>query len=74
MSYRTTVDGEVCISAGRCVAERPEFFRFDDDEVAEVIPGATPPPDQAQFDLARACPSGALQLLDVETGEEVDVG
>lgn len=73
MSYRTTVDGEVCISAGRCVAERPEFFRFDDDEVAEVVPGATPPPDQVQLDLARACPSGALQLLDAETGEEIDV-
>lgn len=73
MSYRMTVDGEVCLSAGKCVAERPDVFRFDDDEVAEVIPGAAPPPDQVQLDLARACPSGALQVFDAETGEEIDV-
>lgn len=73
MGYRTTVDGEVCISSGRCVAERPDVFRFDDEEVAEVIPGAAPPPDQEQLDLARACPSGALQVVDAGTGEEIDI-
>lgn len=73
MSYRTTVDDEICISAGRCVAQRPDVFRFDADEVAEVIPGATLPPDRVQLDLARACPSGALQIVDTETGEEIDI-
>jgi ferredoxin len=73
MSCRITVDAEVCISSGRCVAERPDVFRFDGEEIAEVVPGAPSMPDEAQFELARACPSGALQLLDADTGEEVDI-
>ena len=73
MSYRVGVEVEMCISSGRCVAERPDAFRFDDDEVAEVVPGAPVLPDQVQRDLVRACPSGALQLFDARTGEEIEV-
>lgn len=70
---RITVDTEVCISSGRCVAERPDVFRFDAEEVAETVPGAPTPPDDQALGLARACPSGALLLVDAETGEEIDV-
>ena len=35
MSYRIAVDREVCMSSGKCVADAPELFRFDDEEVAE---------------------------------------
>jgi ferredoxin len=73
MSHRIAVDGEVCISSGRCVAERPDVFRFDDDEVAELVPGAPVLPGPEQLDLARRCPSGALQLFDADTGEEIDI-
>ena len=73
VSYRITVDGEVCISSGRCVAERPDVFRFDGDEVAELVPGADLPSDGAQLDLARACPSGALRVCDAESDEEIDI-
>ncbi|WP_433802854.1 ferredoxin [Actinomycetospora sp. CA-084318] len=73
MSYRIVVDGEVCISSGRCVAERPDVFRFDAEEVAEIVPGAPSPPDEQALELARACPSGAVQLVDADTGEEIDV-
>jgi ferredoxin len=73
MGCRITVDGEVCISSGRCIAERPDVFRFDADEVAEVVPGAPAVGEQAQLELARGCPSGALQLRDDETGEEIDI-
>ena len=76
MSYRVEVDGEVCISSGRCVAEHPEAFRFGpdgDDEVAETVPGAPPLPDDAALRLARACPSGALLVFDAGTGDEIDI-
>ena len=72
MSYRIEIDGGVCISSGKCVADRPELFRFDDDELAELIPGAALPPDAALLDLARTCPSGALRLFDGEV--EIDAG
>ncbi|MCD2187907.1 ferredoxin [Actinomycetospora soli] len=73
MSYRVGVDAELCISSGRCVAERPDVFRFDDDELAEVVPGAPEPADDAAVALARGCPSGAISLVDPATGAEIDV-
>ncbi|GAA4680734.1 hypothetical protein GCM10023215_12740 [Pseudonocardia yuanmonensis] len=73
MSYRVSVDPEVCISSGRCVADAPDLFRFDADEIAEPVPGAPQPADERALDLARACPSGALLVHDADTGEEVDV-
>jgi ferredoxin len=72
--YRITVDQDVCLSSGKCVADAPDLFRFDDDEIAEPVPGALPPSDDRILDLARACPSGALVVTDAETGAEIDVG
>ncbi len=71
MAYRVEVDRDVCMSSGTCVADLPAFFRFDDDELAEVVPGAPPPSDSAQLALARACPSGALRVFDGD--EELDL-
>ena len=71
MAYRITVDPEVCISSGKCVADAPQLFRFDDDEIAQVVPGAPVPSDEVVLDLARACPSGAIRVFDGD--EEIDV-
>ncbi|GAY07197.1 ferredoxin [Pseudonocardia sp. N23] len=73
MTYRIGVDAEVCMSSGKCVADAPGLFRFDDDEIAEMIPGAEQPHDERILDLARACPSGALVVTDADSGEEIDV-
>lgn len=66
MAYRAVVDAGLCLSAGRCVADAPDLFRFSDDEVAEPVPGATAP-DERLLALARVCPSGALQVFDGDT-------
>jgi ferredoxin len=73
VSYRISVDSAVCMSSGKCVADAPDVFRFDDDEIAEIVPGATQPADERILDLARACPAGALVVTDVDSGEEIDV-
>ncbi|GAA3237193.1 hypothetical protein GCM10017691_36100 [Pseudonocardia petroleophila] len=73
MTYRISVDRELCISSGKCVADAPDVFDFDADDLAELVPGAAPPPDAVQLDLARSCPSGALQVHDADTGERIDV-
>ena len=58
---RVVVDREVCMSAGVCEMEAPEVFELDDDGVLQV----RQPTDPAQVETAvRACPTGALQLLD----------
>jgi ferredoxin len=64
MAYRIEVDQNLCISSGMCVADAPGLIRFDDDNLAELIPGGEQPPDQALVRLARGCPSGALQVFD----------
>ncbi len=73
MSYRIVVDRDVCMSSGKCVADAPDLFRFDDEEIAELRPEAPPVPDERLLGLARACPSGALVVRDARTGEEIDV-
>jgi ferredoxin len=64
MAYRVEVDPDVCISSGMCVAEEPGLFRFNDEDIAEVIPDGAKLSDDALLRLARTCPSGALQVFD----------
>ncbi len=73
MPYRVSIDKDVCISSGRCVADEPTAFRFDDDELAEPIAEHPPIPDAAIVGVARGCPSGAFTVLD-DRGEPVGVG
>lgn len=72
MTYRASVDKDVCISSGKCVADAPEAFVFDDDEIAEAVDGHPGLSDGALVELARTCPSGAIRVLD-EHGVEVEV-
>lgn len=63
MSQRLWVDPDLCMSSGRCVADLPELFRFDDEEIAEVVPDADLPTDSAVLVAAvRNCPAGAIHL------------
>jgi ferredoxin len=58
---RVVVDRAVCMSSGVCEMEAPETFELDADgllrigEVTDVEAVAT---------AVRACPTGALQLVD----------
>jgi ferredoxin len=58
---RVVVDREVCMSAGVCEMEAPEVFELDADGVLQVHELT----DLAAVETAvRACPTGALQLID----------
>lgn len=46
------------------------MFRFDDDEIAEVVTEHPDLPEAALAEPARACPSGATTLHD-ENGQDV---
>ncbi len=62
MELRVEVNQDFCISSGKCVADEPRVFRFDDEEVAEPT-GTTAGVDRDWlFDVARNCPSGAISL------------
>lgn len=60
--FEVTVDAELCISSGKCVADEPTGFVFDDEEIATVTPEAGGLPKQRLLALARGCPSGALTV------------
>lgn len=72
MAITVTVDDNVCISSGRCVADLPDVFRFDEDEIAEVKPDAALPGIDELVALARLCPSSAIQVA--VDGQPLDVG
>jgi ferredoxin len=58
---RIRVDQDECVSAGRCIAEAPLLFRFDADELSEVIPGQEEVLDEAMaIRIARVCPNRAI--------------
>ena len=69
MTLIPEIDTFACVAHGDCAVVAPQAFRVDD--VAVVV--GTAPEDQLR-EAARACPAGAIVLLDADTGEEVDPG
>jgi ferredoxin len=62
---RVVVDREVCMGAGVCEMEAPEVFELDADGVLQVHgPTDLPAVGTAVETAVRACPTGALQLVD----------
>ena len=58
---RIEVDRRLCMSSGVCEMEAPEVFELDGDGVLQV----RQPADVADVETAvRACPTGALRLID----------
>ena len=72
MGYTAEVDRELCLSAGACVEAAPTAFGWDDEHLAEVLPGAKEVTDDKLLECAKACPATAIHLYD-EDGKEVDL-
>ena len=70
MSYFVRTDKDLCVSAGKCVADEPTVFAFDADELAEVRTDAAVLSNEALVRLARQCPGRAVLLTD-ENGANV---
>ena len=69
---RIEIDRDRCISSGRCVADEPSLFTFDDDELATVIGSAVEHTADRLIRLARNCPGEAITLVDAD-GEVVSL-
>jgi ferredoxin len=69
MAYQVDVVKDVCISSGKCVADAPAVFRFDEEEIAEPTGGPHSLTDAQLVEIARTCPTGAITLR--ENGTEV---
>jgi ferredoxin len=66
MTLTVHIDPDACLGHGDCAAVAPGVFAVAD--IAEVVGPGT----EAQLRAAaRACPAGAIALLDPATGKEV---
>ena len=68
MTLIPRVDELSCCGHGDCAAIAPGVFRVD--EVA-VVTGSGP--DALVLEAARACPAMAIEVVDADTGEPVDL-
>lgn len=71
MGYRIEIDVDECMSSGKCVADFPQGFAFDDDELATLVDGGSALSADEALRAARNCPSRAIRLFDTDTGEAV---
>jgi ferredoxin len=67
MTLIARIDESACLAHGDCAEVAPGAFAVAD--VATVVGDA---PDDLLRAAARACPAGAVVLLDAATGEEVE--
>jgi len=72
MALRAEVLKDRCISSGRCVGDEPTAFRFDTDELAELLPGVETMNEQRLLRIARDCPGEAIVLFN-EHGVAIDL-
>ena len=59
---QVVIDKERCVSSGRCIADEPTAFVFDDSELAEVGPGVDGLSVERLVVLARRCPGLAIEV------------
>ena len=68
MGYRMSLDSDECMSTGRCVADYPSVFDFDEDELA-FIKEEYELSEEECIRAARNCPSRAISVFDKDGNE-----
>lgn len=61
---RLQINVDDCMSSGKCVADYPVAFEFDDEELARLTEGESQLTDEQRLRAARNCPSRAIVLID----------
>lgn len=68
--YRIEVNRSLCIGAASCVAVAPNTFELDNENIA-VIRSGDHDSDETNLLAAQSCPTKAIIVTDIETGEQV---
>ncbi|MEE2683032.1 MAG: ferredoxin [Actinomycetota bacterium] len=63
MTFRIEIEKDDCMSSGKCVADYPNVFDFDDEELAELKSEWNLTDDEI-LRVARNCPSRAILVFD----------
>ena len=67
--YRIKVDRNLCIGAASCVALAMKTFALDSENKAVVLDEAGDPPESIKL-AAESCPTKAIILENIRTGEQ----
>lgn len=60
--YRIEIDRSLCSAYGTCIDVAPDLFELSDDLIAVARVGETDA--EAAVEAARACPMGAIKLVE----------
>jgi ferredoxin len=66
--WRIRIDQDICVGSGTCTSIAPDFFTLNEED-RSCAPSTPVPPDPRLIDAAELCPTGAIELVDDETGE-----
>ncbi|HZZ98612.1 MAG TPA: ferredoxin [Candidatus Saccharimonadia bacterium] len=67
--YKVTTIREKCIGAASCVAIAPKVFQLDGEQKVQII--SQDELDDMKLLAAQSCPTQAIVITDIETGEQV---
>ncbi|GAA0728944.1 ferredoxin [Dactylosporangium roseum] len=70
--WRITMD-HTCIGSGICVGIAPSRFELDDAASRSYPVTPDVEPDEAILDAVASCPMEAISVVDLTTGEPVEV-
>lgn len=65
-----TVDRNLCIGAGSCIAIAPRAYALDNEAKAIFLPSIEEETDETLLDAAKACPTAAIIIRD-ENGKRI---
>ncbi len=68
--YKIKVIRSLCIGAATCVAISPNVFELDDKNIAVQKIGGVDVPENILM-AAQGCPTKAIVITDIETGQQV---
>lgn len=68
--FSIMVDANVCIACGLCVELAPKIFESDEQMKSKVLENAEIDPE-ILMKAAQSCPTGAIIVIDNETGEKL---
>ena len=67
--YKVTVIRDKCIGAASCVAIAPKVFQLDGEQKAIIL--SEDELDDIKLLAAQSCPTAAIIVTNIETGEQV---
>ena len=70
-NYQIKLIRPKCIAAARCVALSPEMFELDEESLVRFVEGVADPDTENILLSAQSCPTAAIIITDVKTGQQL---